>query len=98
MRRTLLTITIFAAGFCSCNKAETPLTRQQIKEKVDSLFIIRTRDADERARIDLQRRIEIEVKVKADSIYNAMQQRKDTAKKAPVVLGMPVIPSRPSAF
>ena len=86
MKHTLLAFTILSIGFFSCNKEPKPLTKEEITHQIDSIATSKIRDADYRAKIDLERRIKIEVKVKVDSILNAQQRiLKDTAqsKNAP---------------
>ena len=73
MRKILLGLFIFGFGFTACNKATQPLTRQEIKQQVDSITNIRIKELDEQSQRDLEHRIKIEVKVKVDSIVNALQ-------------------------
>ncbi len=71
----------------SCNKEPEPLTKEEIKHKIDSLTAERIKESDEQAKRDLNHRMKIEVKVKVDSILNASMAKKDTVVKA-----MPVQP------
>jgi len=71
MRKILPAFILLALVIASCNKEPQPLTKQEIKQKVDSITSIRIKESDELSRIDLDRRIKIEVKVKVDSIVNA---------------------------
>ena len=85
MKRTVLAIAVIVMGlgFTSCNKEPQPLTKAQIKQKVDSITSVRIKESDERAQRDLELRIKIDVKVKADSIVNALEH---PVKKTPVVM------------
>ena len=47
------------------------LTKKQVNDKIDSIYNARIQELDKAAQIDLDRRIKIEVKVKADSIFRA---------------------------
>jgi len=83
MKKILFVLLIAGIGFASCNKeTPQPLTKAEIKQKIDSITAIRIRQSDDMARIDLERRMKIEVKVKVDSIVNAELQpgTKDTVK------------------
>ena len=71
MKRTLLALLILGLGFTACNKEPEPLTKAQIKQKVDSITAYRIKELDIQAQRDLDHRKKIEVKVKADSIINA---------------------------
>jgi hypothetical protein len=85
MKRTLLALIILGIGFASCNKEPQPLTKKEIKQKIDSITSVRIKESDAQAQRDLQHRIEIEVKVKADSILNAtLQHAKDSLNKPKV--------------
>jgi hypothetical protein len=68
---------VLVSGISSCSKeAPVPLTRRQIQEQIDSITRIRVMEVDERAKKDLEHRIKIEVKIKADSILQAMKTGK----------------------
>ncbi len=73
MKRALLFLGITTSILASCSKeiAPVPLTRQQIKQKVDSIMAVRNREMEAAGQQDLQYRLKIEVKVKADSILKA---------------------------
>ncbi|MCF8450078.1 MAG: hypothetical protein K9G49_09440 [Taibaiella sp.] len=63
----------------SCNKvAPVPLTKEQIQQRIDSITTIRLQEVDERAQKDLEHRIKIEVKIKADSILQTLLQKQAT--------------------
>lgn len=70
------------------------MSKQELSKKVDSITAVQTRLSDEYAKRDLEHRIKIEVKVKADSILAArsMPNKKDSAKKALPAPPMPMIP------
>ena len=65
-----------------------PLSNQEVSQRIDSVVKALKQQSDEQARLDLERRIKIEVKVKVDSIINARLQRQinDTLpkKKTPI--------------
>ena len=83
MKRHILALTILSIGLFSCNKEPKPPTKEEIAFRIDSITQSRIKDIDTRAKIDLEHRIKIEVKVKVDSILNArsLQAAKDTTKK-----------------
>ena len=70
MKKTVLVL-LLGIGFAACNKEPAPLTRQQIRQKVDSITAYRIRELDQQATEDLSHRIKIEVKAKVDSILNS---------------------------
>ena len=82
MRKTILAFIILASLY-SCNKEPQPLSKAEIKQRIDSITSIRIRESDEMARKDLDHRMKIEVKVKVDSIINAkyMQATTDSLQK-----------------
>jgi len=88
MRKIILVIGLIGIVMASCNKEPHPLTKTEINQKVDSLTAARIKELDIQAQKDLEYRITIEVKVKADSIVNAKMQPK---KKDPVIK----MPSQP---
>jgi len=94
MKKILFVLLVSGFGFASCNKEPVPLTKEEIKQKVDSIMKVRILESDEQAKMDLERRIKIEVKVKADSILFAQLQQasKDTAKKPNAVPPPPMHP------
>lgn len=76
MSRILLSVGLVLIGLSSCKKeTPKPLTEQEIQHRIDSISEIRFRDLELRAQKDLRHRIKIEVKVKADSIRNALKQK-----------------------
>lgn len=84
MKKLILVLSIGLLS--SCTKEVQPMTREQMKAKIDSIISAGRQQSDEQARIDLDRRMKIEVKVKVDSILNARvvkAARDTTAKKIP---------------
>lgn len=83
MRKIAFILFISAFWLTSCNKEETkPMSKEDISKKVDSISKIRMKEQDEIAQQDLQRRMKIEVKIKVDSILNAMKTKSDSAVNA----------------
>ena len=86
MKKTLLASAILVCGLAACNKEPEPLTKAQIKQRIDSITTVRIKELDEQARLDLEHRIKIEVKVKVDSMVNASLHPADTtAGKKPAI-------------
>ena len=92
MKRILLPLIVLGFGFASCNKEPQPLTKAEIKQKIDSLTSIRMKESDEQAQRDLQHRIDIEVMVKADSILNATLQHAKGSANKPKATAQPAKP------
>jgi hypothetical protein len=88
MNKILLVLLVTSLGLFSCNKEVVPLTKEQVNQKIDSLVKASRQESDAQARVDLDRRMKIEVKVKVDSILNARsaKEKKDTSqsKKTPM--------------
>ena len=82
MKKIVFVILIGSLGWTSCVKESTPqqLTKKEIKQKVDSILVEKSKEIEEAGKVDLNLRMKIEVKVKADSILNAQKQQltKDT--------------------
>jgi hypothetical protein len=81
MKKLLLGLVIGGIGFASCHKDTPPLTKQEIKKKVDSLTDIRVRELNVQYERDLEHRMKVEVKVKVDSMVTAIklqQTRQDS--------------------
>lgn len=76
----LLSLFVLLSASCVKEKAVKPLSKQQIQKKVDSIMNARNRQLEDDARRDLQLRLRIEVKAKADSLLRATTV-KDTARK-----------------
>jgi hypothetical protein len=84
MNKLMLLGVLFATCLASCDKEPPkPLTQEQIRDRIDSITRIRLIDVEEKAKTELEHRIKIEVKVKADSILQAMRAHpvRDTASK-----------------
>lgn len=47
------------------------MSKEEVSKKIDSAVKASVQRSDEAARIDLERRLKIEVKVKVDSLVNA---------------------------
>ena len=76
MNKTLLTIVAGLTLTISCNKeVKIPLTKQEIQTRIDYISKKRLQEVDETAQKELEYRIKIEVKVKADSIRETMRIR-----------------------
>ena len=93
MKKAILALVVLALGVASCNKEPQQLSRQQIKQKIDSITQVRISESDMQAHIDLERRIKIEVNAKADSIVEAQSRPRDTAAATHVLRSVP--PVRP---
>ena len=66
------------------------MTKAEIKHKIDSITSVRMKESDLQSQRDLEHRIVIEVKVKADSIANVLlKQAKDTTNKSKVANQQP---------
>ncbi len=85
MKRTLLAILISGIGFTACNKQPEPLTKDQIKQKIDSITAMRIKELDAQSMQDLEHRKKIEVKVKADSMVKASIAADTLHKISPTV-------------
>ena len=68
----LFTVLILSA---SCKKESQPMTKAEMRKKIDSLTSIRLKELDAQANHDLEYRMKIEVKVKVDSIVQARMQQ-----------------------
>ncbi len=94
MRKILLAAAVIGSCLASCSKEVPPLSRQEMNQKIDSIIKASTEESDARARLDLDRRMKIEVKVKADSILNARLHPNAAVKPAPSIrptVPMPII-------
>lgn len=77
MNKILLTIITSMTLTTSCNKeVKIPLTKYEIQKRIDSISQKRLQEVDDLAHKELEYRIKIEVKVKADSIREAIRKRK----------------------
>ncbi len=83
MNKVLLAFSVMLVCLSSCDKeVPQPLTKEQIQQQIDSLAKIRMHEVDEQAKVELEHRIKIEVKIKADSILQAMLQHQSAADSA----------------
>jgi|GEM_PF-1802508 len=73
MRKLTVILSVLSLTWASCSKepVNKPLTPAQMKHQIDSAMAVRTRELEQEGQKDLQSRLKIEVKVKADSIINA---------------------------
>lgn len=61
----------------SCNKeVRKELSKEEIQKRIDSISHEKLLEVEEQAQKELEYRIKIEVKVKADSIREAMSNKK----------------------
>lgn len=75
MKRTYYFL-LFIPLLTSCEKqVQKTLTKQEIQNKIDSIVTIRLKEVDEQANLELNHRIKIEVKVKADSILQTLKAK-----------------------
>jgi hypothetical protein len=75
MKRTYYLL-LFIPLWTSCEKqVQKTLTKQEIQNKIDSIVTIRLKEVDEQANLELNHRIKIEVKVKADSILQTLKAK-----------------------
>lgn len=82
MKRIFLALAVLSCvTWTSCVKetAVQPLTKKEIKKQVDSIVSSRARQVEQNAQRDLQLRMKIEVKAKADSLANIQLHPADTA-------------------
>ena len=71
MKRLLLPVLTIAFLVSSCSKTVPPMSKGAVRRKIDSAVKESVRQSDEAARIDLERRMKIEVKVMVDSMVHA---------------------------
>ncbi len=71
MKAIKLSIVLACLFTVSCKKEVQVIRPEVIKGKIDSIVNVRFRELDANAQRDLDYRITIELRVKADSIYNA---------------------------
>ncbi len=84
MNRILLALFLLLVTLGSCSKeAPKPLSKEEMQECIDSLTCARIKEVDELARIDMEYRMKIEMKVRVDSMVQAiLQQKTDTTLPA----------------
>jgi hypothetical protein len=81
----LFTVIVLIGTVISCTKEAPPPSKKEINAAIDSLVSQRVQDLQAQASADLDRRIAIEVKAKADSILDA--RLNPPAKPKPPVRG-----------
>ncbi len=84
MKQIIPAFLLFGIIVSSCSKEVPPLSREEIKRKTDSLVQLRKQESDQHARVDLDHRLKIELRVMVDSILNMRMRRArgDTLKPA----------------
>jgi len=76
MKNSIFALAVAALLFASCGGGEHKYTQSEIDAKVDSLVGVKMEEINRQAMEDLDRRMSIEVKAKADSIVQATMQGK----------------------
>lgn len=72
MKKFIIPALVLAASFTACEPpAEAGMTQEEMDAQVDSIVGERLDELNEEANEDLDRRMAIEVKLKADSIVEA---------------------------
>jgi hypothetical protein len=73
MKKIVLFVSVLSLGWASCKKenATRPLTKQEIRQKIDSILVEKDKELEEAGKVDLTLRYKIEVRAKTDSIINA---------------------------
>lgn len=81
--KKIMILFLAAIAIQSCSKEEPkPLTKEEIAQQVDSIAKQRIKLVEEEATKELEYRMKIEVKIKADSILREMLHRNDSARRA----------------
>jgi len=75
MKQLRLYVPAAALALASCGAKQAALTESQVQAKVDSLVAVKVEELNQHYTEDLEKRIAIEVKVKADSIVAAAKGR-----------------------
>lgn len=65
---------IFLLSFGACQKKETELTKEQIRQRADSIYNSKVKRLEKQAQEDLDRRMSIELKPKIDSLLGRTAQ------------------------
>lgn len=81
----LLSVVVLSSASCVKEKTARPLSKKEIQQKVDSIMNVRSKQLEEDARRDLQLRLRIEVKAKADSLLRAAATKDTATQKADTV-------------
>ena len=74
MKHILLPVLAIVFLSSSCSKVVPPMSKGEVRRKIDSAVKASVQQSDEAARIDLERRMKIEVKVMVDSMVHAHQR------------------------
>jgi|GEM_PF-2355029 len=77
--RIIIAFLAVLAVLQGCNKTPKPISREALIHQMDSITNARINELYQQAQVDLERRIPIEVKPKADSIVNARLALKQKA-------------------
>jgi hypothetical protein len=83
MNKYLFLLAIVSLVYVSCSKEVRQLSEEEIDYRIDSISRERIKELNIRAQKALEHRIKIEVKIKADSIYNARMQQRATDTTQP---------------
>jgi len=76
MNKVILALSTCMVLLASCEKeVKKSLTKEEIQEQIDSLTAKRIQEVDNQAQKELEYRMKIEVKIKADSIKQALQKQ-----------------------
>lgn len=83
MKKSFLALLLVPFLLAACSDKQKELSETEIKAKVDSLVGVKMEELNRQSMEDLDRRLSIEVKAKADSILQARMNHtsKDTAAK-----------------
>jgi hypothetical protein len=74
MKKAGTGLVLIALAFTACKSKDEAITRSQEQAKVDSMVALKVEEVNRLAMEDLDRRMSIEVKAKADSIVAAHMQ------------------------
>lgn len=74
MKKAGIGLLFIALFFAACKSKDEAITRSQEQAKVDSMVALKVEEVNRLAMEDLDRRMSIEVKAKADSIVAAYIQ------------------------
>lgn len=81
----------------SCSDRQKALTQSEINAKVDSLVGVKVQELARQSAEDLDRRMSIEVKAKADSIVQVRTTGAPAPTAAPATTTTTVAPPQPAA-
>lgn len=83
MRLSVSALLCFGLFFTACDRGEGVLSESTVNARIDSMVGEQTKDLIRQSEEDLDRRMTIEVKAKADSIV-AARRTGDTTRPVPV--------------